>query len=149
MSERILLVESESSEIELISLALAESGITNPVDVVRSGEECVDYLYKRGKYADRVGHYPIVIFLDLKLPGMDGKQLVKILKETEFINCIPIVVLTGSDYKPDIIAGYALGANSYVKKPVDSKAFFETVKSIGLYWTVTSSPPPVEQCKIL
>ena len=148
MAERILLVDAITDDVELIQIALLRAGVTNPIDIVRSGEEAFDYLYKRGKYADRAGLYPLVILLDLKLPGVDGKEVLKQLKSTPLLNCIPVVVLTGSLAERDLIASYAYGANSYVVKPVDSQAFFDAIKSVGLYWTATSSPPPVDQCKI-
>ncbi|MGO9379964.1 MAG: response regulator [Dissulfurispiraceae bacterium] len=149
MSDRILLVDSDPVEVELITIALNEAGITNPIDVVPDGEAVFDYLYKRKKYSDRVGHFPIVIFLDLKLPKIDGRQVLKQLKETDLLNCIPVVVVTGSKAEQDIIAAYAHRANSYIIKPVGSHEFFEVMKSAGLYWTVTSQPPPVDQCKVL
>lgn len=96
-----------------------------------------------------MGTFPIVILLDLKLPKVDGREVLRQLKETELINCIPVVVVTGSTSERDIIAGYAHGANSYVVKPIDTHKFFELMKRVGLYWTATSQPPPIDQCKIL
>ncbi|HAM50255.1 MAG TPA: two-component system response regulator [Nitrospiraceae bacterium] len=147
-SNRILLVEQDPNELELIVTALSEAGLANAIDVVRDGEAALDYLHKRGKYADRTGSYPVVILLALKLPRIDGHQILMQLKTTEKLKCIPVVVLTISKAERDIIAGYAYGANSYVVKPFDFHDFVDTMKNVGLYWTVTSEPPPVEQCKI-
>jgi len=150
MSEtnRILLIEADSNEVELITTGFAETGLANPIDTVRDGEEAFDYLYKLGKYADRTGDYPVVILLALRLPKIDGREVLRQLKTTEKINCIPIVVLTASKAEQDIIQRYAYGANSYVVKPFDAHTFFEIVKNIGFYWTTVSEPPPVDKCKI-
>lgn len=146
---RILLVDNEPSEVELITLGLAEGGLANIVDVVRDANACLDYLFKRGTFADRQTGYPLVILLDLKLPGVDGRELLKQLKTMERISCIPVVVLTGSQYEEDIIKTYAYGANSYVIKPIDIHGLFEKIKALGLYWTVVSEPPPVEKCVLV
>lgn len=145
---RILVIDSEPAEEELITLGLAEAGFTNSVDVVRDADEALDYLYKKGKFSDRVGGYPVVILLDLKLPRMDGRELLRHLKSTEKINCIPVVVFTGSQSLQDIVKTYAYGANSYVIKPFSASELFETLKILGLYWTKVSEIPPVEQCLI-
>ncbi len=145
---RILLIEDNSSEVELITAGLAEAGLSNTVDVVHDGDEALDYLYKRGKYADRKDGYPVVIFLDTRLPKTDGKEVLRQLKTTEKINCIPVVMFTGSNAEQDIIQTYAYGANSYVVKPFSIDDLFRVLREVGLYWTVVSEPPPVDKCKL-
>lgn len=147
-TRRILLIEDSSCEVELFMHGIAEAGLGNAVDVVRDGDEALDYLNMRGKYADRTEGYPVVILLDIKLLKMDVRELLKQLKTTEKINCIPVVVFTGSQSEQDIIQTYAYGANSYVLKPFSAQDLFEVIKDVGLYWTVTSQPPPVEKCKL-
>jgi DNA-binding response OmpR family regulator len=147
-THRILLIEADSNEVELITTGLAESGLSNVMDVVHDGEEALDYLYKRGKYADRTGGYPVVILLALRLPKIDGREVLRQLKTTEKINCIPVVVFAQSEAEQDIIQGYAYGAKSYVVKPFDAHSLFDIVKNIGIYWTMVSEPPPVDKCKI-
>ncbi len=143
---RILVVESELAEEELITIGLAKAGFVNSADVVHDAKEALDYLYKKGKFRDRVGGYPIVILLALKLPGMDGRELLRHLKQTEKINCIPVVVFSASKAEQDIVKTYAYGANSYVLKPFSASELFETIKVLGLYWTKVSETPPVEKC---
>ncbi len=145
---RILLIENDSNDVELITLGLAEAGLAKAIDAVHDGEAALDYLFKRGKYADRTGAYPVVILLALKLPKIDGREMLRQLKTTEKINCIPVVVFTESKAEQDIIQGYAYGANSYVVKPFDARTLFEIVKNIGIYWTMVSEPPPVDKCKV-
>ncbi len=144
--ERILLIASDENEIELTTLGLMEAGLANAYDVVHSGDEAFDYLLKRGKFANRTGGYPAVIFLDIKIPGADGREVLRRLKTTEKINCIPVVMFTGSDFERDIVETYVYGANSYIVKPFKAKELFEVIKKAGLYWTVVSEPPMVEKC---
>jgi len=147
-TKRILLIEADSHEAELITAGLVECCLSNHIDLVRDGEEALDYLHKRGQYADRIGGHPVVILLALRLPKIDGREVLRRLKTTEKINCIPVVVFTASKAEQDIIQGYAYGANSYVIKPFDAHSLFEIIKNIGIYWTMVSEPPPVDKCKI-
>src|SRR5208337_39542 len=123
---RILLIDNDPADRELITLGLAESGFGNVIDVVHDAHAALDYLQKQGEFRDRTGGYPVVILLDLKLPGMDVRELLKHLKTTEKLNCIPVVVFTGSQSEQDIIKTYAYGANSFVLKPFDVNKLFET-----------------------
>jgi CheY-like chemotaxis protein len=146
---RILLIDSDPVDLELTLMGLEEAGLSNVVDVAHDAKEALDYIYKRGEFSDRIGGYPVVILLDLKLPGMDGRELLKHLKTEVKLNCIPVVVFTGSQSELDIIKTYAYGANSYVIKPFFGQELFKVIKEVGLYWTATSEPPPVEKCILL
>ena len=139
----ILLVEDSPNDVELTLHALRRQNLANHVVVVRDGEEALDFLYCRGQYADRTNCiYPRIVLLDLKLPKIDGLEVLRQLKSNEATRAIPVVVLTASKEEQDLVRGYRLGANGYVQKPLDFDEFRETVKKIGLFWLLVNQAPP-------
>jgi two-component system response regulator len=149
MSERsILLVEDNPNDEALTLRALKKSNILNPVVVARDGAEALDYLFGRGDYQGRKSDgYPEVVLLDLKLPKVDGLEVLRQLRADDRTKLLPVVVLTSSVEEQDLLRGYALGANSYVRKPVDFNQFVEAVKQLGLYWLVLNQRPPEPSSK--
>jgi two-component system, response regulator len=145
MSERyILLVEDNPDDEELTLLSLRKNNLAHEIAVVRDGVEAIDFLFGNGQYAGRdVAHVPTVILLDLKLPKLDGLGVLKRLRADPRTRTLPVVVLTSSSQDADVIASYNLGANSYVRKPVEFGAFVEAVSSLGLYWVLLNRPPPL------
>jgi CheY-like chemotaxis protein len=145
MSERyILLVEDNPDDEELTLLSLRKNNLASDIVVVRDGVEAIEFLFGNGQYAHRdVAHVPTVILLDLKLPKLDGLGVLKRLRAEERTRTLPVVVLTSSSQDADVIASYNLGANSYVRKPVEFGAFVEAVSSLGLYWVLLNRPPPL------
>jgi two-component system, response regulator len=145
MSERyILLVEDNPDDEELTLLSLRKNNLAHDIVVVRDGVEAIDFLFCNGQYANRdVAHVPTVILLDLKLPKLDGLGVLKRLRADPRTRTLPVVVLTSSSQDADVIASYNLGANSYVRKPVEFGAFVEAVSSLGLYWVLLNRPPPL------
>jgi CheY-like chemotaxis protein len=143
MSElkRILLVEDSANDIELILAALAENKLANEVVVVRDGEEALDYLYRRGIFQLRMEGHPVVVLLDLKLPKIDGLEVLAQLKSDPELRVIPVVMLTSSREEQDLIRSYNLGTNAYVVKPVDFHEFVDAIKNMGLFWAVVNQPP--------
>jgi two-component system response regulator len=138
----ILLVEDNPRDAELTIRALKKNHLANLLFTVEDGAEALDFLFCRGKYATRDGgHPPKVVLLDLKLPKVSGLEVLRALKHDEKTRPIPVVVVTSSREDPDIKTAYALGANSYVVKPVDFDAFVEAVSSLGLYWLLVNQPP--------
>lgn len=144
MSHRvILLVEDNADDEELTLRALTKSNILNPVTVVRDGVEALDYLFCRGAHASRdVREQPQVVLLDLKLPKLDGLEVLKAVRNDPRTKRIPVVILTSSAEEQDILTGYELGANSYIRKPVDFTQFVEAVRQLGLYWLVLNQANP-------
>ncbi|RQW03505.1 response regulator [candidate division KSB1 bacterium] len=138
----ILLVEDDPNDVELTLTALTENNLANKVVSVRDGEEALDYLYKRGKYAARPEGYPIVILLDLKMPKVDGLEVLRQIKADEKLKLIPVVILTSSSMDKDLVESYKLGANAYVVKPVDFYNFIEAVKKVGVFWALINEAPP-------
>ncbi|HEX4971460.1 MAG TPA: response regulator [Steroidobacteraceae bacterium] len=145
MSERyILLVEDNPDDEELTLLSLRKNNLAHDIVVVRDGVEAIDFLFANGQYASRdVAQVPTVILLDLKLPKLDGLGVLKRLRADPRTRTLPVVVLTSSSQDADVIASYNLGANSYVRKPVEFGAFVEAVSSLGLYWVLLNRPPPL------
>jgi two-component system response regulator len=144
MSERIILLVEDNPNDEALTLrALKKSNILNPVVVARDGAEALDYLFSRGGFQARkpTGN-PELILLDLKLPKVDGLEVLRQLRADERTKLLPVVVLTSSVEEQDLLRGYALGANSYVRKPVDFNQFVDAVKQLGLYWLVLNQRPP-------
>ena len=138
----ILLVEDNPQDAELTVRALKKHNLANRLFAVEDGAEALDFVFCRGKYATRDnGHPPKVVLLDLKLPKVSGLEVLRALKQDEKTRLIPVVVVTSSREDPDIKTAYALGANSYVVKPVDFDAFAESVSSLGLYWLLVNQPP--------
>lgn len=139
---RILLVEDDTKDVELTMTALEEYNLANEVVVARDGEEALDYLYCREKFKDRSGDNPAVLLLDLKLPKVDGLEVLKEIKSDEKLKLIPVVVLTSSKEEKDMVASYRLGVNAYVVKPVDFHEFVNAIKELGAFWAVINEPPP-------
>ena len=139
----ILLVEDNPGDVELTLLSLQKHNISNEVVVACDGAEALDYLFTTGAYADRDRSImPAVILLDLKLPKIDGLEVLQRLRADERTKLLPVVILTSSKEEQDILNGYKLGANSYVRKPVDFKQFSDAVKQLGLYWLLLNELPP-------
>lgn len=128
--KRILLIEDSANDAELILAALSENHLANEVVVVRDGEEALDYLYRRGLFRLRMEGYPVVVLLDLKLPKIDGLEVLAQLKSDPVMRVIPVVVLTSSREEPDLVRCYELGVNAYVVKPVDYHEFVNSIKSV-------------------
>jgi CheY-like chemotaxis protein len=140
----ILLVEDSPKDEELTLRALRKSNVLNPVVVARDGVEALDYLFSRGAHADRDPlATPQIILLDLKLPRIDGLEVLKTLRADPRTRLLPVVVLTSSNEEQDLIRSYSLGANSYVRKPVDFAHFLEAARQLGLYWLILNETAPV------
>lgn len=138
----ILLVEDNSMDEELTLRALKKSNILNPVVVARDGVAALDYLFARGPHAARSSYeLPQLVLLDLKLPKLDGLQVLREVRQSELTKLLPVVILTSSVEEDDVARGYSLGANSYVRKPVDFDQFSEAVRQLGLYWLVLNQAP--------
>ena len=139
----ILLVEDNADDEELTLRALQKSNILNPVHVARDGVEALDYLFARGPHAGRdVKDQPQIVLLDLKLPKLDGLEVLRAIRDDARTKRLPVVILTSSAEEQDVLKGYELGANSYIRKPVDFTQFVEAVKQLGLYWLVLNQPVP-------
>jgi CheY-like chemotaxis protein len=139
---RILLVEDDPKDVELTLTALEEYNLANEVIIARDGEEALEYLYSRGKFKTRSNDNPSVMLLDLKLPKVDGLEVLKQIKSEEKLRMIPVVVLTSSKEEKDMVASYRLGVNAYVVKPVDFHEFVNAIKELGVFWAVINEPPP-------
>jgi len=139
---RILLVEDDAEDITLTMKALAEYNLANEVVVVRDGEEALDYLYYRGIYQSRAKGNPAVLLLDLKLPKVDGLEVLQTIRGNGKLKFTPVVVLTSSREERDMVASYKLGVNAYVVKPVDFHEFVNAIKELGVFWAVINEPPP-------
>ena len=139
---RILLVEDDAKDVELTLTALDEYKLANEVVVARDGEEALDYLYCRGKFETRSSDNPAVLLLDLKLPKVDGLEVLQQIKSDEKLKMIPVVVLTSSHEERDMVTSYKLGVNAYVVKPVDFHEFVNAVKELGVFWALINQPPP-------
>jgi len=138
----ILLVEDNPNDVELTLRALKKNNLTNKVHVVRDGAEALEYIFATGAYASRdINHNPRVILLDLKLPKVDGLEVLRRIKSDERTKVIPVVVLTSSKEERDLVESYKLGANSYIAKPVDFDSFVRAVAELGLYWLLLNQPP--------
>jgi CheY-like chemotaxis protein len=139
---RILLVEDDPKDVELTLTALEEYNLANEVVVVHDGEEALDYLFMRGSFAMRSAGNPAVLLLDLKLPKVDGLEVLEQIKGSEQLKVIPVVVLTSSREERDKISSYQLGVNAYVVKPVDFHEFVNAIKELGIFWAIINEPPP-------
>jgi len=139
----ILLVEDNPDDVELTLRALKQYNVRNEVTVARDGAEALDYLFATGAYADRdTSAMPAVVILDLKLPKVDGLEVLQRMRADERTKFVPVVVLTSSKEEKDMVNSYKFGANSYVQKPVDFTQFVEAARQLGLYWLVINEPPP-------
>jgi CheY-like chemotaxis protein len=142
MLKPILLVEDNPHDLELTLIALAKSQLANEVVVVRDGAEALDYLHRRGEFAERPVGSPAVILLDLKLPKVDGLEVLKEIRNTEALRPVPVVMLTSSKEEQDVVRSYQLGVNAYVVKPVDFAEFVRAIADLGIFWAVLNEPPP-------
>jgi len=146
----ILLVEDNQDDMDLALHALKREKLANNIFVARDGEEALDFLFCRGVFANRsFDHPPKLVLLDLKLPKVDGMEVLRQAKNDPRTRTIPVVIMTSSKEERDLVAGYNLGANSYIQKPVDFDQFRETVKNVGLYWLVINQPPVAEDSRPL
>lgn len=140
----ILLVEDDPRDVRLTLHALEGARLKNSVQVARDGEEALDLLFSRGAHSGHSVQPPKLVLLDLKLPKVDGLEVLREIKAHEKTHSIPVVVLTSSAEEKDLIESYKLGVNSYIQKPVDFDQFRETIRTLGLYWLVVNRPPPLE-----
>jgi CheY-like chemotaxis protein len=136
------MVEDDPKDVELTLTALEEYNLANEVVVVTDGEEALDYLYYRGAFKMRSGENPAVMLLDLKLPKVDGLEVLKQVKSDDKLRMIPTVVLTSSHEEKDMVASYKLGVNGYVVKPVDFHEFVNAIRELGIFWAIINQPPP-------
>jgi len=139
---RILLVEVNPNDLELTLEALSEYHLTNEVVVARDGQEAMDYLLRQGQFADRPLGNPAVVLLDLKLPKIDGMEVLRLIKTDAQLKVVPVVIMTASREERDLAQGYMLGANAYVVKPVDFHELIDAVKALGIFWAVVNQSPP-------
>ena len=139
---RILIVEDDPKDVELTLTALEEYNLANEVVVTHDGEEALDYLYCRGSFNIRGGENPAVVLLDLKLPKVDGLEVLQQIKTDDKLKLIPVVVLTSSREEKDMVASYKLGVNAYVVKPVNFHEFVNAIKELGVFWALVNEPPP-------
>ena len=140
--KRVLLVEDNPNDAELTLAAFEEHHLANEIVVVRDGAEALDYLFRRGAFADRLHGNPAVMLLDLKLPKVNGIQVLEAVRREPSLQALPIVVLTSSREEPDLQRCYALGVNAYVVKPVDFSDFLHAVGNLGVFWALINQPPP-------
>jgi len=138
----VLLVEDNLHDVELTLAALQENNLANEVIVARHGGEALDYLYRRNQYKDRKAGHPVVIFLDLKMPKVDGLEVLRQLKNDDELKVIPVVMLTSSREEADLVKTYRLGVNAYVVKPVGFEQFVGAIRQLGMFWAVLNEPPP-------
>lgn len=139
---RILLAEDNENDVELTLSALAECRLQNEVEVVHDGAEALDYLYRRGKFAGRLGAQPGVVLLDLKMPRVDGLEVLRQVKSDPDLRQIPVVMLTSSREERDLYTSYDLGVNAFVVKPVDFTQFVEAIRTMGVFWAIVNELPP-------
>ena len=139
---RILLVEDNPNDLELTLEALSEYHLTNEVVVARDGQEAMDYLLRQGQFADRPLGNPAVVLLDLKLPKIDGMEVLRRIKTDAQLKVVPVVIMTASREERDLAQGYLLGANAYVVKPVEFHQLIDAVKALGIFWAVVNQSPP-------
>ena len=142
MLKPILLVEDNPNDLELTLIALSKSQLANQVIVVRDGAVALDYLHRRGEYASRPAGNPAVVLLDLKLPKVDGLEVLRNVRTTDGLKSLPVVMLTSSKEEQDLVRSYELGVNAYVVKPVDFTEFVRAIADLGIFWAVLNEPAP-------
>jgi CheY-like chemotaxis protein len=140
--KRILLVEDNERDVELTLAALEEHNLANEVVIARDGAEALDYLYRRGQFAGHANGLPVVVLLDLKMPKVDGLEVLRQMRDDSTLKRVPVVMITSSREEQDLVNSYQLGVNAYVVKPVDFQKFVESVKQIGFFWAIINEPPP-------
>lgn len=140
--KRILLAEDDPGGVELTLGALKEFNLSNNVQVVYDGEECLDYLHRRGEYADREAGNPAVLLLDLKMPKVSGLEVLEEMRAKPELAMIPVVVMTSSTEERDVVESYRLGTNAYIVKPIDVTAFVHAIREVGNFWAILNEPPP-------
>jgi CheY-like chemotaxis protein len=138
----ILLVEDNLNDIELTLAALKQNHLANEIVVARHGGEALDYLHRRGSFQNRAHGNPIVVLLDLKMPKVDGLEVLRQMKSDESLKIIPVVMLTSSREESDLVKSYQLGTNAYVVKPVGFEQFTDAIRQLGMFWAVLNEPPP-------
>jgi CheY-like chemotaxis protein len=141
--KKILLAEDSPEDVEMTLAALSEYRLLNEIVVVGDGAEALDYLYCRGKFKERTLGNPLLVLLDLKMPKVDGLEVLRTIKSDENLKIVPVVMLTSSREEQDVVKSYRLGVNAYVVKPVSFQQFVESVKQLGAFWTIHNEPPPV------
>ncbi len=139
---RILLAEDDPNDVELTLIALRERHLANEVDVVNNGAQALDYLFRRGEYAQRSPEHPAVVLLDIKMPKIDGLEVLRQIRGDPAVCHLPVVILTSSREEGDLVRSYELGVNAYVVKPVDFDQFVHAVSELGMFWAVINEPPP-------
>jgi len=139
---KILLVEDNLNDIELTIAALKQNNLVNEIVVTRHGGEALDYLYRRDSFQTRKGGQPIVVLLDLKMPKVDGLEVLRQMKTDPALKTIPVVMLTSSREETDLVKSYQLGTNAYVIKPVGFEEFTDAIRQLGMFWAVLNEPPP-------
>ncbi len=145
-NKTILLVEDNPDDVELTIHAFKKNNITNEVKVVYDGAEALDFLFGKGAYSDRdLNEMPTLILLDIKLPKIDGLEVLRQIRSNDLTRLLPVVILTSSKEEQDIISSYSLGVNSYVRKPVSFSQFAQAVNNLGLYWLILNEGPPVKK----
>ncbi len=140
---RVLLAEDDENDVDLTLSALAKHKVANGVDVVSDGDEALDYLFRRHRFANRSPEPPVVVLLDIKMPKVDGLEVLRQIRADPMLRLLPVVILTSSREEQDILRSYSLGVNAYVVKPVDFTSFAEAVGQLGVFWTLTNEPPPI------
>jgi two-component system, response regulator len=140
--KRILLVEDNERDVELTLTALEEHNLANEVITARDGAEALDYLLHRGKFAGHAKNLPVVVLLDLKMPKVDGLEVLRQMRDDPTLKHVPVVMITSSREEQDLVNSYQLGVNAYVVKPVDFQKFVESMKQIGFFWAIVNEPPP-------
>ena len=142
MLKPILLVEDDARDLELTLIALERSQLANEVIVLRDGAQAVDYLFRQGEFEDRAEGNPAVVVLDLKMPKVNGLEVLQKVRETPSMRSMPVVMLTSSEEEADVVRSYELGVNAYVVKPVEFKLFVTAIADLGMFWAVLNEPPP-------
>jgi CheY-like chemotaxis protein len=138
----ILLVEDDANDVELTLTALAQHNLANQIIVLRDGAAALDYLYRRGEHAGRGDQQPVVVLLDLKMPKVNGLEVLRQMKADEALRLVPVVMLTSSREERDLVASYQMGVNAYVVKPVSFGEFVQAIQGLGVFWAIINEPPP-------